>query len=443
MARSDFQWTNESVLLLAGSEDPISAVERLAREKVLEAMDAGWVGPPYNPIRIADLMGIPVEPNVDIPDARTIATGSGLKIEFNPMRPRERVRFSLAHEVAHALFPDVAKQTRNRGGNTVVHDDWQLETLCNVAAAEFVMPVGSLPPLDKVPRIEDLMLERRKFDVSAEAFLIRVVKASLEPLAMAIAAPNAEGRYKVEYVLNSESWEDPSKVRNSGQIEALAKKITAIGQTSRADVQWGPGVGEVHVECVGIPSHPGANLPRVALLMRMEKPAGAEDPLAAVYGDVLQPVAEGMKTVVFLVNDQSKAWGGGVAREAARKYPHAQVEFSAWFSGIPKDERLGKVFYSRAAADITIAAIVAQSGVGPSTQSRLRYTALERAFQDLYLNSKEAHASIHMPRLGTGAAGGSWPAIEDLVRQTLVRNDVAVTIYDLPPKRGQYNLGFA
>lgn len=442
MRRSDFTWTNESVLLLSGSQDPISAIERLARAKVLEAMDAGWAGPPYNPIGIATLMGIPVEPNVDIADARTISDDGKLKIEFNPTRPRERVRFSLAHEVAHALFPDVAAQTRNRGGDPTLRDDWQLEALCNIAAAEFIMPVGSLPPLDRVPRIEELMLQRRAFDVSAEAFLIRVVKASLEPMAMVIAAPANRGGYRVEYSLSSESGEELGNARDSAMISELAKKIVAIGQTSRAEVQWPNGVNDVHVECVGIPAHPGATLPRVALIFRTDRPEGADDPLASIYGNVLDPVADGMKTVAFLVNDQAKYWGGGVAKAAGQKYPRAHAEFSAWLSDIPKSERLGKVFYSQADTDIMIAAIVAQAGVGPSDRTRLRYTALEKAFNSLYETVRETHASVHMPRLGTGAAGGSWPAIEDLVRQTLVRNHVPVTIYDLPPRRGQYNLGF-
>jgi Zn-dependent peptidase ImmA (M78 family) len=77
------------------------------------------------------------------------------------------VRFSIAHEIAHTLFSDVAEQTRHRGGAATTTDEWQLEMLCNLAAAEFVMPIGSLPPTDQLPKIEELMCERRNFDVSA------------------------------------------------------------------------------------------------------------------------------------------------------------------------------------------------------------------------------------------------------------------------------------
>jgi hypothetical protein len=47
------QWTNNSVVRLAQGENPVAVVERKARELVLRARDAGWQGPPFNPIAIA------------------------------------------------------------------------------------------------------------------------------------------------------------------------------------------------------------------------------------------------------------------------------------------------------------------------------------------------------------------------------------------------------
>jgi len=142
-------WTNKSVLKFAGEADPVLLIEAKARQLVLRARDAGWSGPPYNPLAIADLLKIPVEANSEVVDARTIAVGDGIRIEFNPTRPRERVRFSIAHEIAHTLFSDVGEQTRHRGGSGAASDEWQLEMLCNLAAAEFVMPLGSLPASER------------------------------------------------------------------------------------------------------------------------------------------------------------------------------------------------------------------------------------------------------------------------------------------------------
>jgi hypothetical protein len=85
---SRISWTNKSVLKFAGKSDPISLIEEKARQPVLQARDAGWSGPPYNPIAIADLLKIPVEASGDVADARTVATDTAIRIEFNPTRPR-------------------------------------------------------------------------------------------------------------------------------------------------------------------------------------------------------------------------------------------------------------------------------------------------------------------------------------------------------------------
>src|SRR5690606_15016956 len=118
---------------------------------------------------LADLLGIETTPRHDVEDARTVPVGrSGFRIEFNPTRPRGRLRYSIAHEIAHTLFPDCAEQVRNRVSRTdMLDDEWQLEALCNVAAAEFLMPIGSFPALKEEDLgIEHLMQLRRAYDVS-------------------------------------------------------------------------------------------------------------------------------------------------------------------------------------------------------------------------------------------------------------------------------------
>ncbi len=204
---SRVKWTNPSVLRFAGKRDPVAAIEAAARDQVLRAMDAGWKGPPFNPIGLADLRGIAVEASGDVRDARTVPSGDSVRIQFNPSQPRERLRFSIAHEVAHTLFEDVADDVRHRGGGGS-RDDWQLEMLCNIAAAEFIMPVGSLEPGVRVQPIEQLMAERRAFDVSAEAFILRVVKLAAEPAAAAFASAIGDdpARFVVDYAVSSRGW---------------------------------------------------------------------------------------------------------------------------------------------------------------------------------------------------------------------------------------------
>src|SRR5690606_9210375 len=109
MRREQGRWTHPSVVQLAAGRDPIEMISERARALVLKAFDAGWEGPPFDPFHLADLLRIEAIPKHDVGDARTVPVGrSGFRIEFNPSRPRERLRYSVAHEIAHTLFPDCA-----------------------------------------------------------------------------------------------------------------------------------------------------------------------------------------------------------------------------------------------------------------------------------------------------------------------------------------------
>jgi O-acetyl-ADP-ribose deacetylase (regulator of RNase III) len=431
-------WTNKSVLKFAGNSDPVGLIEAKARELVLRARDAGWSGPPYNPVAIADLLKIPVEANSEVPDARTVPSGAGVKIEFNPTRPRERVRFSVAHEVAHTLFSDVAEQTRHRGGAATSSDEWQLEILCNLAAAEFVMPLGSLSPSDDLPKIEQLMIDRRKFDVSAEAFLMRVVKTTSGPALMFCASPiegaGARPSYRIDYSVGSKSA--PNVIPSGVLIpsDSIVYTCTAIGQTNHAAESWVT-ENKLMVECVGIPGFAGTMFTRIAGIVRFRDQDAEKDALDFVHGNVLKSVGEGPKVICQLVNDQARVWGGGVAREAAQKYPGAQKQFSEWILQIPRRERLGHVHFADIGDDTFVASLIAQEGYGASSSPRIRYAPLERCFSTVMRFALDHKAGVHLPRIGTRQSGGAWDTVEEIIRDTLVAAGLHVTVYDLPPRR--------
>ena len=42
----------------------------------------------------------------------------------------------------------------------------------------------------------------------------------------------------------------------------------------------------------------------------------------------------------------------------------------------------------------------------------------------------ELEASVHMPRIGCGLAGGTWARIEPLIERRLISAGTAVTVYD-------------
>jgi uncharacterized protein DUF955 len=151
-------WTHPSVKALlheSGAQDPYAAMEDRARRLTLSALERGWKGPPYDPFFLADALEIETVARQDLEDARLVPIeGEKPRIEFNPNRRPARIRFSVAHELGHLLLSDFAEQVRYRDrshGDPGGTDDWQLESVCNVAAAELLMPAGAFPLSSRGP----------------------------------------------------------------------------------------------------------------------------------------------------------------------------------------------------------------------------------------------------------------------------------------------------
>lgn len=60
----------------------------------------------------------------------------------------------------------------------------------------------------------------------------------------------------------------------------------------------------------------------------------------------------------------------------------------------------------------------------------IRYEAIAKALAKLGVFAKEINASVHMPRIGCGLAGGTWDKIEPIINATLIANGIEVFVYD-------------
>ena len=432
-------WTNPSVCGFAGTTDPVELMVQRARGIALRAIDAGWPGPPFDPVALAEFLSIPTRPSDLVRDARTIPTDDeGILIEYNPNRPRGRVRFSVAHEIAHTLFQDCAEQVRNR----LVHgqmtgDSWQLEALCNVGAAELVMPVATMAISPDGPvSIEALLNERGRFDVSMEALLIRVARASSAALLMFSATRLPSAKYRFDYTVRAPklSTAVPSAGAVLPRTSAVAHCVS-IGYTASGEEIWGHPGRRVHIECVGIPPYPGEAFPRVAGLAWVNYDTGgarqATPLIRYVRGDATQP-RESPTLIVHVVNDSTPIWGGsGFAAALRRAYPSSQRSFRRWWTSTP-GPRLGRVHIMEASNGVWVASLVAQHGYGPGVRRRLRYTALYDALEHAAAAAASHGLSVQMPRIGAGQGGGDWRVIEDLIRDSFGRTAGHVTVYDPP-----------
>ena len=79
-----------------------------------------------------------------------------------------------------------------------------------------------------------------------------------------------------------------------------------------------------------------------------------------------------------------------------------------------------------------VANMIAQHGVrSAENPTPIRYGALSTALQHVGEFAKKNDASIVMPKIGSGLAGGDWGKIERLVTEAIVNQGVAVTVYEL------------
>jgi hypothetical protein len=76
--------------------------------------------------------------------------------------------------------------------------------------------------------------------------------------------------------------------------------------------------------------------------------------------------------------------------------------------------------------------MVCQHGYGPSPKPRIRYAHLKNCLEQLATFVIQKQASVHIPRIGCGQAGGSWEIVRELVDEALCRQGVRVTVYDPP-----------
>jgi len=402
------------------------------------------MGPPFDPIHLADLLSIDVVARADVTDAQTVPLGANrARIEFNPNRPRGRVRYSIAHEIAHTFFPDCADQIRQRARHEEMSgDEWQLEALCNIGAAEILMPFGALPSFtEENVGLEELLLIQRNFDVSTEALLIRVARLVDIPCAMFCASrvetgPHA-GRYRIDYMIESRTWSAP---RLKGALLPSRTKLNeciAIGYTTTSFETWDERVGELLIESVGIPAYPGSRYPRVVGLVKQQALLDdfeAKPCIQAVRGSATNPGGKGRRFVVQVVNDKTVNWGGGGFAQAVRsRWPEVQEDFRDWAQHHRNALELGNVrIVTLKGGDLSVASIVAQKGYGPSKSPRLRYTALRKGLETVAAAARAEGASLHMPRIASGHAGGEWSVVEDLIRTICCDAGVSVIIYDLP-----------
>jgi O-acetyl-ADP-ribose deacetylase (regulator of RNase III) len=151
--------------------------------------------------------------------------------------------------------------------------------------------------------------------------------------------------------------------------------------------------------------------------------------IAFHIGDATRPVGPGNKIIAHVCNDQGR-WGKGFVMAIAARWPQPEEAYRKWFDEQTGFE-LGAVRFVQAERDIWVANMIGQHGMREMDGvPPIRYAAVWSGLQTVAAKAKELKASVHMPRIGCGLAGGEWPKIEPIIRETLCKLEIAVLVYD-------------
>jgi O-acetyl-ADP-ribose deacetylase (regulator of RNase III) len=147
-------------------------------------------------------------------------------------------------------------------------------------------------------------------------------------------------------------------------------------------------------------------------------------------GDATAPQGTDNKIIVHICNDIG-GWGKGFVIAISNKWKSPEKEYRSWHhSG--KNFQLGEVQFVQVEDNIWIANIIGQHKINKVKNDvpPIRYNAVEEGLEKVARFAQNTNASVHMPRIGCGLAGGTWDKIEPIINSTLIEKNIKVTVYD-------------
>lgn len=148
-------------------------------------------------------------------------------------------------------------------------------------------------------------------------------------------------------------------------------------------------------------------------------------------GDATTPQAEGNRIIVHICNDLG-GWGKGFVLAVSKKWSEPEKAYREWYKNrLENDFGLGATQIIQVSDDLFVGNMIAQEGLKRINNiAPIRYEAVRACLNTIAVEAKKLNASIHMPRIGCGLAGGKWNRIETIITETLSSNDLEVYVYD-------------
>lgn len=153
-------------------------------------------------------------------------------------------------------------------------------------------------------------------------------------------------------------------------------------------------------------------------------------------GDALNPPEKGLKVFPHIVNDKG-GWGAGYVLAISNKWKEPEWSYRKWFklnindAHGDKEFELGAVQYVKPEEDHIVVNMIAQHAYSKPGEPAIRYDALKTALDKVGRFASDFEATVHMPRIGCGLAGGTWEEVEKIINSSFALENTNVFVYDL------------
>jgi O-acetyl-ADP-ribose deacetylase (regulator of RNase III) len=147
-------------------------------------------------------------------------------------------------------------------------------------------------------------------------------------------------------------------------------------------------------------------------------------------GDATSPSVEGNKIIAHICNDIG-AWGKGFVLAISNKWKEPERQYREWYK-LKIGFSLGQVQFVKVSDDIWIANIIGQRDIRRDKEGNppIRYEAVASGLEKVGQFAIQNSASVHMPRIGCGLAGGTWDKIEPLIENHVSAKNIDVIVYE-------------
>jgi O-acetyl-ADP-ribose deacetylase (regulator of RNase III) len=154
-----------------------------------------------------------------------------------------------------------------------------------------------------------------------------------------------------------------------------------------------------------------------------------EKKIVYINGDATSPFSKGNKIIAHICNDIG-GWGKGFVLAISKKWKEPEKQYRIWYNS-KENFTLGEVQFVQVDEYIYVANMIGQKGIKTGSKGPpIRYEAVKNCLIKLSQKAVEINASVHVPRIGCGLAGGKWENIEPLINKNLIEKMIDVFVYD-------------